>query len=234
MRYCILFLFMTGFCVYEILVVPVLWARILLGNAGLAFLGTALGYGFLGPRVFLKNPKTGKVSFLSTLIYWPYQIFSIISLLNYRLTSGEPYCDQILPGLILGGRLWPHHRSQMEALEVKGVIDLTSEFSEVAFLRNLPGYKGILLLDGTAPTLEELKDGVEWMERQMESGSVYVHCAMGHSRSTTFVVAFLLAQGQAGSVDDALAFVASIRPKVHLSWDQRKVLEEYWKERQSP
>ena len=52
-------------------------------------------------------------------------------------------------------------------------------------------------------------------EGRLGGGGVYVHCAMGVSRSSTAVLAYLLAAHEGLSLDDALRFLRARRPNVN-------------------
>ncbi len=193
-------------------------------NAALAFGGVTLGYGALGPRAFGK--RGAKMTALSWLIYWPYFALNYLSLWLFRGASKENIADEIAPGLWLGCRLWQRDEKSLPA--VLAVLDLTSEFSEVAFLQNMPRYLCVPVLDTTAPTLEELKRGVEFLKAHHAQGAVYVHCALGHGRSATFVTAYLLASGQEKTIEDALSHLRKIRSGVDLHDVQKNLLERYF------
>ncbi|KAI0994814.1 hypothetical protein K3495_g13368 [Podosphaera aphanis] len=69
--------------------------------------------------------------------------------------------------------------------------------------------------------LEEFENSGAWIEAALKDGkdgrpgSVFVHCAMGISRSVTIVLAYLLRKNPELSVADALALVRQSRPKAH-------------------
>ena len=149
----------------------------------------------------------------------------LFSLWLFRRTSKENPADEIVPGLWLGCRLWP--RDEKNLPTVLTVLDLTAEFSEVGFLQNVPRYLCVPVLDTTAPTLDELKRGVEFLTTYHAQGTIYVHCALGHGRSATFVIAYLLASGQAKTIEDALSHLRKIRPGVDLHASQCSLLDKF-------
>ena len=55
------------------------------------------------------------------------------------------------------------------------------------------------------------------MDRLAQSGSVYVHCKLGYSRSATVVVAWMVHQNMAENIDEAIAHVEQVRPQVILN-----------------
>lgn len=192
-------------------------------NTALAFGGVALGYGVLGPSIFGK--RGANLSWWSWLLFWPYFALNYLSLWLFRRASRENAADEIAPALWLGCRLWPRDEKQLP--QIFAVLDLTAEFAEVTFLQKATHYLCVPVLDTTAPTIEELRRGVEFLQTHLNQGPVYVHCALGHGRSATFVTAYLLASGQAKTVEEALSHLRKIRPGVDLHLPQQNLIEQY-------
>lgn len=128
------------------------------------------------------NKHAGRHPLLAWLLFWPY-------LAGYRLTwmlvrwreRGRPAFTQQAPGLWIGRRL-----SQTEAGQLPTgchVIDLCAELPEVASLRG-PSYRHFPLLDLQAPRPGQLRQVLAAIGQLHEAGHpVYIHCAMGYSRS---------------------------------------------------
>ena len=192
-------------------------------NAALAFAGVSLGYGALGPRVFGKRQMALRL--WSWLVFWPYLALNYFSLWLFRRVANEAPYHEVAPNVLLGCRLWPGDERDFSAGR-KAVLDLTAEFPEVGFLQR-DDYLCIPILDTTAPTTEELNRGVRFITEHASTTPVYVHCALGHGRSATFVIAYLLASGQAESVQAALSRLQKVRPGVDLHSPQLAVLEAY-------
>lgn len=198
---------------------------VILYSAAAAFLGLSLAY-TMSWTGFLGKSRRGKMLFTSYLLFWPYHAFSYISLWFYRLWVRERAFDEIVPQLYLGGRLLPWEAAELCRLNVMSVLDLTAEFSETGILRAVPVYFCIPLLDRTAPSMPELSLGVEFIGKRLRAGPVYVHCALGHGRSATFVAAWLLQSGKVRTAAEAEKFLQGCRGSVSLSSGQRRVLEE--------
>lgn len=78
------------------------------------------------------------------------------------------------------------------------------------------GFKTIHLptIDHTAPTLLQLKTGVNFIHKEIkDGGKVYIHCRMGEERGATMIVAYLISTGM--TLEDALSLVKSIRKFVN-------------------
>jgi len=181
------------------------WAWLLLWPAG-ALLLVATAYYFAGPAVFQK--LNGRHSWPARILLAPYLFGAWIS---YRyFTRGRPASAQVVARLHLG-RL-PRWR-EMNQWKSAAVLDLTAEFSShrhgpsVAYM-NLP------VLDLTVPEPAALRDAVAIIDRQLNARPVYVHCALGLSRSAGVVAAWLVRAQRVASAADALRHLQAIRPGV--------------------
>jgi hypothetical protein len=204
---------------------PPIILKILLFLCSLASL--SLGLAYFASRVGLLGKRHGGgLPVQSYLIFWPYHLVSYASLALARFLRVVPF-QEIVPGLFLGGRLLSWEESKSGPLANASVLDLTSEFCEVRFLRRNRPYLCIPLLDGSAPTQAELELGVNFIKEQIQRGPVYVHCAMGHGRGATFALAYLVATGKMSNLDEALNFVRSKRPGVKIRDGQMNALKQF-------
>ncbi|SQI35300.1 Predicted protein tyrosine phosphatase [Providencia alcalifaciens] len=64
---------------------------------------------------------------------------------------------------------------------------------------------------------EDIEKAIRTMDKLAQSGTVYVHCKLGYSRSATVVVAWLVHQNMAKNIEDAIAQVERVRPQVILN-----------------
>lgn len=206
------------------------WQRLLLASAGVSF--AVVGAAFLGagPRVFGKR-RTGELAPWSWPLLWPYHALNALALLALRL-GRERVWDEVAPGLFLGRQPTILDRAALRKLGLRGVLDLTCEFSELPDLRSLPGYRSLPLLDTTSPTPAQLDEGVRAIREALREGAVLVHCALGHGRSATFVCAFLMSQQPHLRPEDAIGMVRSRRPGAAPSRAQVAALHEWRQEGQ--
>lgn len=200
-----------------------LLTRVLCVSAGVAFLTLGISYLLARPG-FLCKAQNGRMTVWSYLLHWPYHLLSYCSLIFFRLMRVVPY-QEIAPGLYLGGWLFPWEQSKLKQLGIVSVLDLTCELGEWGFLRNVPSYCCIPLLDGTAPTAAQLRAGIDFIREKLSSGSVYVHCAMGHGRSATVVAGYLMASGATGDLPATINLIRSKRPGIRLNAAQRRSIE---------
>jgi protein-tyrosine phosphatase len=207
---------MAGLVAWE----TIRWVAAVFYYAALSFALVALAYAGAGPTLLLKRP-TGRRSLLGYLLLAPYFLLSDLSFQIYKLLSNEPAFVEVAPNLFFGRRL-----SAAEAKVNKwlSVLDLAVEFSEVRALRSLSGYHSLPVLDATAPSEEQLRAAVLWLTKQVQSGPVYTHCALGHGRSVCVVIAYLLSSGQVRTISEGEKQVRSLRPGARLHQIQRRRL----------
>jgi hypothetical protein len=207
-------------------------ANYLLGIGGLGLLLVSWAYfrrwpGLLGKR------RGGQVMFSSYVVFWPYHLLNWATFAFFRWISREPPFHEVSPGLFVGGRLLPADAARFRERGISSVLDLTAEFSESRFLRTVPAYLCIPLLDRSVPTPEELRLGVEFITQKLAVGPVYVHCALGHGRSAVFAAAYLLSQGLAEKPEAAVAQLRAVRPGIRPSRDQVRALAQITYERRN-
>lgn len=148
--------------------------------AAASLLLVALAYrrrhaGFLGKRA-------GRHPLRSWLLFWPYLAgYRLTWLLVRRRERGRaPFAPQA-PGLWVGRRL----DAREAAFLPPGchVVDLCGELPETAALRGAR-YHHFPLLDLQAPRPSQLRPVLATLARLQDQGHpVYLHCAMGYSRS---------------------------------------------------
>ncbi|MCZ6572672.1 MAG: dual specificity protein phosphatase family protein, partial [Planctomycetota bacterium] len=194
----------------------------------LSLLAAAGAYGGLGPGVYMK--RKGRLNPLSWILLAP--LHGILRLMNWVVADfGREHAhDEIVPGLYLG-RALSHRAAAREAFGA--VLDLTAELDEARpFLDGRP-YLCIPLLDGTAPSPEQMQQGVDFIEENLEHGTVYVHCAVGHRRSAVLVAGYLMRSDQVDGAAEAEALLRNLRPRVRFHAAQRRALEAL-EEREPP
>ena len=100
-------------------------------------------------------------------------------------------------------------------LSAAAVLDMTGEFPRSRYTGSL-AYHCQPQLDLFPLTEEEIESAVCHLTRLAKSGQVYVHCKLGYTRSSTVVVAWLMRQGMAESLQQALTLVRQARPQIVL------------------
>lgn len=200
------------------------WTLFLLWPA-LSMLLITLGYWVTGPAVFRK--ASGKIPLLSKLLLAPYLLGQQLYLRSY-FNKCRPW-DEPVPGLLIG-RVLSAKEARLAIQEgVSAVVDMTAEFSESPPFRDL-AYLNLQTLDLTAPHPACLQQGVEFIDREIQSGKVYVHCKIGYSRTAVMAGVYLIHSGMARTVDEAVALLKKARPTLIVRPEAREALEVFYAE----
>jgi protein-tyrosine phosphatase len=87
-------------------------------------------------------------------------------------------------------------------------------------------YLHLPTIDDDAPSLDHLRQGVEFIHNVIQSGGkVYIHCGAGVGRAPTMAAAYLISQGH--SLDEALALIRKPRPFIALTPPQMAQLQQF-------
>lgn len=182
------------------------------------FLLVSLAYLGAGAKVLGKR-SDGTIAPLQRIVLSPY--FALIEVTwHLALTfTSETSVQEIAPGIWIGRRLltneWKH------TFDV--VVDLTSEFTEPRCFRNIDHYISVPVLDGMPPTEAAYISSVQTIAKL--PGTVFIHCAQGHGRTSTFAALLLICRGTARDVNDALNQIRAVRPAARPNRTQRQYLE---------
>ena len=182
----------------------------------------AVGYLFLGPRVFGKSER-GLLSPFNQFLLLPYLIYLSAIWYLLRLVRPEPAINQLTEKLFISRRLLSREFPD----QIEHVIDLTCEFSEPLALRSR-SYFCFPVLDRSVPSADDLRS---WIERTAAlEGNILIHCAEGHGRTGLFTAALLVYTGHSETPEAALQFIRCKRPLVRLSREQRRIMQEFYKD----
>lgn len=120
-----------------------------------------------------------------------------------------------------------------ERLKQEGIdADISLEEERVDAPFGVQFYTWIPVKNHTAPTKEQLDFGIATLEKLVGmKKKIYVHCQNGHGRAPTIVAAYLIKQGR--EVDEAIEFIKSKRPSIHLEEIQKEALREFSKSKLS-
>ena len=192
----------TGSATLSLLAVVVgSWAWLLLWPAlSLAIMSIAYLRG--DGNVFRK--AEGRIPISSRLILGPYLSGMFVRRLFYK--NRYPAWREIAPGIFCGRLPTRTNVTALKTLGITAVLDMTAEHSEARAFRNdrnttrnlqmkasVDGtiiYLNIPVLDLTEPSRKQLEVAVEFITREFSRGNVYVHCALGISRSVSAVSAY--------------------------------------------
>lgn len=205
---------------------PAIPTRILAGWFSLAFFWVAAGYLGLGPQIFGKRAN-GTLAPIGLLALAPYLVLALIVAAICRWVLREPACQQISERLYFGRRILGRESQLLDQQGIVAVLDLTAATPEPRIVRAGRAYRSMAVLDGTAPTLEGLREAIRWIVEQSAGGAVYVHCAAGHGRAGLVAGAYLLETGEATDADEAVLRMRQVRPLIRLNAAQRRRLIEF-------
>jgi predicted protein tyrosine phosphatase len=197
------------------------WGVFLLWPAG-ALAIVAAAYVGLGPGIFRK--RDGRLPLMTRFVLAPVLIGQYLSLLYYRRRCRA--WDEVAPGLFIGGVLTEAEAEEMIERGVTAVLDLTAEFTEAASFRGIV-YHNLPILDLTAPTPAQLHEAIAFIRDQTENGAVYIHCKIGYSRSAAVAGAYLLAQGDVLTTEEAIHRLRQARPSIILRREAMAVLRAF-------
>ncbi len=185
----------------------------------MALLAVAAGYTGLGVTVFQKS-SSGNLSLSARLLLLPYLIAANISRRWFSRHTAQS--NEIAAGVSLG-------RFPDKAQQDLAVFDLTAELHKGN--RNTQRWQAYPLMDLLVPDIANLRTAVRQLQQlHRENDKVLVCCALGLSRSATVVAAWLLAEGHATSVAQAVELIHFRRPQIVLTPAHIAILEAFNKE----
>jgi protein-tyrosine phosphatase len=197
---------------------------ILIGGAGWlllwpggSLLVVAAAYAGVGPSVFGKR-SDGTMAWWAVALLLPYLGLTWVVWHLHRLLSKEDCCNEIAPGIWVGRRAFANELPANVGL----VVDLTAEFFEPAGVVSRGSYLCLPTLDASVPRAKSFEELVQKIAAW--EGSVYIHCAFGHSRSATVAAAVLITRGLARDAAQAQSLLKKARPRTGLNRVQRKLL----------
>ena len=179
------------------------------------FFGLSAACLFRLPGFWLKRPD-GTLNPLSYILFWPLHILNRLSFTLVTRISGERAADRVAENVWLGRRITSQQATTLFGDAPVATLDLTSEFQECDRLRG-PHYLCLPAMDHSAPTQVRLHAGANFISANCRERVVYVHCALGHGRSSTVVAAWLLQNDPKLEVDAAIKQLQAIRPGVRLN-----------------
>jgi protein-tyrosine phosphatase len=184
-----------------------------------ALLMVAAGYAGLGVSIFQKNIH-GELSLSARWFLLPYLAGAWLS--KSWFCRRIALSNVIYDGVALGS--FPHKNVAQAA-----VLDLTAEFHKCN--RDAKCWQAHPLMDLVVPEIQDIRQAVMALRQLRQShGTVLVCCALGLSRSAMVVAAWLLSEGYAGSVSQAVALIKARRPHVVLTPSHLNALETFSKE----
>lgn len=164
-------------------------------------------------RLWLQGP--------ATTLHWLRTVG--LAWLTGRLALGF---SEVTEQIFLGPQYGRFGKIALEETGVTASVNLRAEFDDEKHGLTFAHYCYLPVIDNTAPTLDQLDEGVRFMTDAITRGElVYVHCGSGVGRSPAMVAAYLISIGL--SVNEAEEQIRAVRPFVRILPGQRERLHEY-------
>lgn len=170
----------------------------------------AAAFGYAGYGSIYRR-QDGRLTLMTRILFAPLLAAQWLSWRYYRGKS--PRWNAVTPRVWIGSL--PNDLDARDAIAsgVTAVVDLTVEFSMPRRLGAL-SYRHLPVLDLTAPSAALFAEAIEFISAESERGIVLVFCKAGYSRSAGVIGAWLLATGQARTVEDAITRLRAVRPHI--------------------
>ena len=166
---------------------------------------------YLGGHGDLTRKESGRLPMTTRVVLAPWLLAQQASLMYYR-RHATPW-NVVAPGVWIGRRLNEREAVDATSFGAAAVLDLTAEFSEADPFLALP-YLNIPILDLTAPSPDQIRAAVDFINAHRDTRNVYVHCKLGYSRSAAVVGSWLMDAGLAATPDEAVARIRAARPSL--------------------
>jgi protein-tyrosine phosphatase/membrane-associated phospholipid phosphatase len=197
---------------------PLLWPAVSLTIVAGAYFGLYAG---------IARKRNGRLPIAATLILAPWLLGQQLSLFHYRRRC-LPW-NEVAPNVWIGRRLSDREAAMAVEHSVTAVLDLTGEFAEARPFLSV-AYLNLQVLDLTAPTPAQLRAAVDFINAHRGTGTVYVHCKIGYSRSAAVVGAWLLDAGLAATAEQAIASIRAVRPTLVVRPEARAAVQDFARE----
>lgn len=137
--------------------------------------------------------------------------------------------NQITDNIFIGTNFCCMTHFDEELLDMGITADISLENTRVDSPFGVESYLWLPVEDHTPPTPYQFELGVSALEKSVEAGQkVYVHCRNGHGRAPTMVAAFLIKKRDMAP-EEAIEFIKSKRPEIHLEGTQKEALHKFYK-----
>jgi membrane-associated phospholipid phosphatase len=196
------------------------WPALVLLWIGFSMLVIGLGYMNFGPIVFQKHDN-GTFSFAAKTIHLPYR--SISKVVRYFFFSSYKEPQKITDNLYLGAYAMDH------LTPCDAIFDVCSEYERANY--KMEYYVNYPLIDLEVPSIGELRLGVEKLDALLQNNRVvFIHCALGMSRSAILVMGWMLYSKKVRSVEAAIQYFRDHNFKSNVSDKHITMLHIYSKQ----
>ncbi len=171
-----------------------------------------------GTTTFLRRVRTYGLRPALTLLYGQGPaVLTGIPALNY---------SRVTPQLYVGPQYRQAGKRALEKSGIHGSVNLRIEFDDAAHGLALTRYCYLPVVDGEAPSLAQLNEGIAFIRQVVaEGGKVYIHCRGGVGRAPTLATAYLISQGFAAP--QAIELIRQARPFIEIKPPQIEQLKRF-------
>lgn len=163
----------------------------------LAVYPAAIAFAYARRDAGFLRKRGGRYPMSSYLLYGPYLLGYWMTWQCVRWVEKVPF-RRLSPQLIVGRR--PSAREAAALPPGCAIVDLANELSETPALRG-PHYEHVPMLDLVELPMEAVERAADAVARHIDAGrTVYLHCAMGYSRSI-FIANFYMERRRHGHLD---------------------------------
>jgi len=166
---------------------------------------------YLVGRSNILYKQKGRYCFVTWLLFGPYIIGSWLNWLCYK--SRLPAWSQFSKTLFFGRKLTRQETIGLKQKGITAVLDLSPELMENSDLVAL-NYCHIPMLDLLEPGQWQLEQAMDFITKQQQQGKVFIHCALGMSRSLVVLLTHLIKEGEDYST--TLAYLKNHYPHIYL------------------
>ena len=203
--------FILAFTVPVYIAIIIIWIGFSLFFIGLGYLG-------LGAVIFQKK-ENGSFTFAAKILFLPYRCGT--RFIRYLFFKSYDTPQKITSNLYLGSY------SMSKTHDFKVIFDVCAEYEKSQ--NDIDCYLSYPLIDLVIPTIEELSIGVEKLDDLIRNNDkVFIHCALGMSRSATLVFAWLLYSNKIKTVNEGYDFFHQNNYQFKLSGKHKNLLTIYW------
>ena len=142
-----------------------------------------------------------------------------------RSIRNEPDLDYVNDWLAVGGS---SDYNLIPKAGIEAVLDLRAEAPSMEREADRLGlyYKRVGILDGGTPTIDQVREAVDWVIEQRRMGRrVLIHCNLGRGRAPLMTSIVLATIDHMGA--EALKAVERVRPYIYLNGRQRSFVSSY-------
>jgi atypical dual specificity phosphatase len=156
-----------------------------------------------------------------------YLIYIVIEEVRNTVAGAPIYkYSQVLPKLYVGGTIRKKAVKEFNSWGVHAIVNMQE--TKDPNLGKKFCYLHLPTRDMTAPSLESIERGVDYIRKNIRDGKgVYIHCRHGRGRGPTMTAAYLITE-HGMTVDQAIDHLHSVRPMTQILKLQKRALQKYY------